>query len=577
MNSDILIKNVSTYECDVLVIGAGIAGLQAALQISPDYRIAVLSKVFPVRSHSGAAQGGIAAALGNCGRDEISWHIYDTLRGSDSLADKNAVEYMCNNAPQTVIELENMGVPFSRTESGSIIQRRFGGHTSDYGRNSNVNRVCFSADRTGHAILSTLWGECLKRKIPFFSEYFVFSLLINDGVCGGVAAWDIIRGGITVFRSKAVVLATGGYSRIYDFTTNPYINTGDGAALVLNHGIPLQDMEFIQFHPTALHPSGILISETARAEGGILLNGRGERFMERCQPVLKELAYRDKVSRAIQSEIDKGNGVGGEDYVHLDLRGVGAGKISRCMPQIREIALKFAGIDPADSPLSVRPAAHYSMGGIPVSLNGKVLLDGRSQEATGLYACGEAACVSVHGANRLGCNSLLEAAFFGKITGQSVDQYIKNFSGSVPGQTGLSLHISDRIEQLLSCSKTNCELPVIKQRFQRSMSAFCGIFRDKTALSKGCDDLLDISTSLGEWCVKDRGVVYNSELIEALELQNMIVLARATLLSALHRKESRGAHYRTDYPLKNDEKWKKHSLVCYISDEYSVDYKPVKA
>ena len=415
----------SVHRHDVVIVGAGLAGMRAAVEASAEFDVAVLSKIFPTRSHSGAAQGGIAAALANEEEDHWEWHMFDSVKGSDYLGDQDAIEVLVREAPIVVREFEHMGCPFSRTPEGRIAQRMFGGHTKDFGRGGPILRACYAADRTGHVLLHTLYEVCLRNQVRFYPEFYALSLIVRDGVCRGVVGWDVIGGGVHVFHAKAVLFGTGGYGQVFKINSNALASTGDGLSLALRAGVPLEDMEFVQFHPTGLYKSGILVSEAARGEGGYLTNDKGERFMERYAPSKMELAPRDLVSRSIQTEINEGRGIGGEAYVNCDLRHLGAEKIMTLLPQIHELATKFMDIDCIKEPIPIQPTAHYSMGGIPTDVDCRVLLDGTSKPLAGFYAAGECACVSVHGANRLGTNSCLEASLFGRRAGKAIVGFLR--------------------------------------------------------------------------------------------------------------------------------------------------------
>ncbi|MBN2038144.1 MAG: FAD-dependent oxidoreductase [Chitinispirillaceae bacterium] len=571
-NHTMLPNPCAIHSFDAVIVGAGIAGLHAALALAPHHRVAVVSKVYPVRSHSGAAQGGIAATLGNCGEDSLEWHIFDTVHGSAFLADQNAVELLCAHAPATVRSLERLGVPFSRTEQGTILQRAFGGHTRAFGK-TPVQRACHAADRTGHAILTTLWEQCISAGITFFNEFYLLSLGIENNRCYGIVAWDIQRGGMHVFSTGAVLLATGGYARAFATSTNPLINTGDGQAAALRAGIALQDMEFVQFHPTGLYGKGILITESARSEGGYLINGSGERFMARYAPDRMELAYRDVVTRAIHHEIKTGRGINGGEYVLLDLRHIDEAAIDERLPQTREVCIKFADLDPAHDLIPVQPAAHYSMGGIPTTLHCEVLGDGKEQRVAGLYAAGECACVSVHGANRLGCNSLLEAAVFGQRAGLRMSSFLleRNERDGCPGRAYQCI-----AESMLSLQGARCESTArIQESLQRIMQEKCGIYRDAEGLRSLLQETRLLALKRQNVRIPKLHIPYNQELIDALELHNLLDVAEAVAMSALARTETRGAHARTDFPEQNDREWLKHTLVRRISGSLRVEYKPV--
>ncbi len=561
---------------DVVIVGAGIAGLYAALKTSAVVDTAVISKVYPTRSHSGAAQGGCAASLGNMMEDSWEWHFYDTVRGSDFLGDQDAQEILVREAVPVMYEMEHLGVPFSRTPDGKIAQRPFGGHFGNFGK-TPMMRACFAADRTGHAQLHTLYEQCLKHQVRFYSEFFALSLIIENGLCHGVVAWDLVNGGLHVFHAKAVMLATGGYARVWKITSNSHSNTGDGLALVAREGLPLEDMEFVQFHPTGIWRHGILVSEAARGEGGYLINDKGERFMERYAKAKMELAPRDVVSRAEQTEIDEGRGIGGEDYVYIDLRHLGAEKIMERLPQIREMSIKFLGRDPIEEPIPIQPTAHYSMGGIPVTLHCEVLADGKEKILRGLYAAGECACVSVHGANRLGTNSTLECAVFGRRAGERMLDYVLSLKGYDDLPKEADAKAREEVEHLLSTagSKSGVRPVEIRERLQESMSKNVAVFRKKEGLEEQVEICRQLREEYKKIAIDDGSLEANTDLIEAIELGHMLDYAYVIARCALERTECRGAHWRVDHLGRDDKNWLKHTLAWLDGDKIRLDYKPV--
>jgi succinate dehydrogenase / fumarate reductase flavoprotein subunit len=563
---------------DALVIGAGGGGLRAALQLAQgEAHVAVVSKVFPTRSHTVAAQGGINAALGNVLPDNWHWHMYDTVKGGDYLADQDAVEYMCQAASRLVVELEHYGMPFTRLANGRIYQRPFGGQSQNFG-GAQAARTCPAADRTGHALLHTLYQQNLKARTHFFDEFFVLDLLMDgEGSCVGALAIEIETGEPLLIEAKATLLATGGACRIYRTSTNAHINTGDGMAMVLRAGIPLQDMEFVQFHPTGIADIGILISEGVRGEGGYLINAAGERFMERYAPKAKDLAGRDVVSRSIYTEIREGRGCGPKkDHVLLKVDHLGAEIIKKRLPGIRELAMRFAGTDPIDKPVPVYPTAHYSMGGIPTNRFGQVVAPvytGPEEPVPGLYAVGECACVSVHGANRLGGNSLLDIIVFGRAAGNHILEYLADHRYHRP----LPADIADRaLARLRRWDRRGDGESVdqLRAELQRAMEQHCGVFRTHEIMDEGIRKIEAIARCLDNVVLKDQSKVFNTARIEALELENLVDVALATIHSAAARRESRGAHSRLDFPKRDDIQWLKHSL--YSRDGRKLDYKPVR-
>ena len=559
---------------DVVIVGAGLAGLRAALEASRYYDVAVVSKVFPTRSHSGAAQGGIAAAMGNVEEDHIDWHFFDTVKGSDYLADQNAAEVLVNDAIPAVYELEHMGVPFSRTPEGKINQRKFGGHTRNYGE-APVLRACFAADRTGHVLLHTLYDQCVKNNVRFYSEFFVTDLLLKDNIIRGLVAYDMIGGEFVAFHSKSVVFATGGYGRTYKITSNAHANTGDGLGIVLRAGLPLEDMEFVQFHPTGLYRYGILLTEGARGEGAYLINDKGERFMEKYAPKLMELAPRDMTSRSIQTEINEGLGINGEEYVYLDLRHLGEKKINERLPEITGFCRKIAGVDPVKEPIPIQPTAHYSMGGIPVTIDSEVLADGKSQVVEGFYAAGECACVSVHGANRLGTNSQLETVVFGRRAGKAIVEYL-NKNGTEPAdlpEEQIKASI-ERVEKIRN-NEGKEKVGVIRRELQETMMNKLGIFRQEKDMKEMLDKVHELEERSEHIQIDDKGTKFNTDLTEAMELDNLLHFAEIIVSGALNRQESRGSQYRLDFPKRDDVNWLKHTLAFKKKGKVVFDYKPV--
>jgi len=545
---------------DIIILGGGLAGMRAALEASKEVDVAVISKQHPLRSHSGAAQGGIAAVLDGWAQeigDSLESHIYDTVKGSDYLGDQDAIEILCREAPGDIRSMDRMGAIFSRTEDGLIAQRDFGGHS--------YARTCYASDKTGHILLQTMYEQMMKNRVKVYSEWHVVSLIIQDNICRGVVAYDMAGGTLQVIRARAVILATGGYGRAFSITSNAHANTGDGLALAYRAGVPLQDMEFVQFHPTGLYKQGILITEGSRGEGGYLVNKNGERFMERYAPSKMELASRDVISRAIQTEIDEGRGIDG--CIHLDLRHLGKELIMERLAQIHDIALSFADVDCVHDPIPIQPTAHYSMGGIPTDINGRV------PGVSGLFAAGECACVSVHGANRLGGNSLLETIVFGRRAGTSAVRYVKK--AAIRGVSSGTLDSIEHEFYDLAGMDGSERVADIKNDLQTVMTGKCGIFRDSRKLAEAVKETRRLRERFDNIGISDRGMIFNTEMMEALELRNLLDFSEVIATSALAREESRGAHYRTDHPERDDVGWLKHTLAYRSETGPLLEYKPV--
>jgi len=545
------------FRHDVVVVGSGLAGLRAAVELAGSLDVAVISKVYPTRSHSGAAQGGIAAALGNEEEDSWEWHMYDTVKGGDFLTDQDAAEVLARDAVRAVYELEHMGVPFNRTEQGTIAQRAFGGHTAEFGKRP-VKRACHAADRTGRVILDSLYGTALQKGIKVYEEFHCLDLIMHEGSMAGLIAYEIATGDLHIFHCRALLMATGGFGKVFKTTSNCFANSGDGVYMAYRAGIPLQDMEFIQFHPTGIHGLGILISEAARGEGGILRNGDGEPFMERYAPTLRDLAPRDMVSRAIAEEIRAGRGIEGRDFVHLDLTRLGRERLAEKLSDISSFVRIYLGIDPVKDPIPVAPTCHYMMGGIPVNIHGQVINE-NLDIVPGLYAAGECACVSVHGANRLGCNSLLDLVVFGRRAGKKILDEIKhlNFNTLPERPDERSREVIEKVK-----NRRKGERPAgIRNEMQETMTANCSVFRNEEGLNRALKKIRSLLERYDNVMIDNPGRVFNQDLLEAIELESLLHLAEAALVSALDRKESRGAHFREDYRERDDAGWLRHSLI----------------
>ncbi len=564
------------HEFEAVIVGSGGAGLYAALEAAANGKTAVLSKVYPVRSHTGAAQGGISAALGNVEEDKPEWHAFDTVKGGDYLVDQRAAVLLAEEAIQAVYDLENRGLPFNRTPAGRIDQRRFGGHTRNFGE-APVHRACYAADRTGHMILQTLYQQCIKNDVSFYDEFHVLDLILQEDRCCGVIALELSTGEIHTFSAKAVLFATGGFGRMFRITSNAYANTGDGPALCARRGIPLQDMEFFQFHPTGIKGLGILISEAVRGEGGILRNRDGERFMERYTPTLLDLAPRDMVSRAIMTEVRAGRGIRGDgkidDFVHLDATHLGKPTLLSKLPDITDFCMTYLGIDPSEQPIPVLPTAHYAMGGIPTDLHGRVIADSEGNVVHGLYAVGECACISVHGANRLGTNSLLDLVVFGRRAGLHMADYvIKTDSPTLPEHAAQSA--SEWVNRLRD-GKEGPHGGHILEELQMVMMENVGIYRNEEDMTRAVEKIRELQGRYLEVRVQDPGGAYNTDLPDLMELGNLLDLALITAVSALNRTESRGAHSREDFPERDDAQWLKHTLAFLNDGEVRIDYRAV--
>jgi succinate dehydrogenase / fumarate reductase, flavoprotein subunit len=564
----------TTHTYDAVIVGAGGAGLRAAIESSDRVRTAVISKLYPTRSHTGAAQGGMCAALGNMEEDYPEWHAFDTVKGGDYLVDQPAAQLMTEEAVDAVYQLEHWGLPFNRTAEGKIAQRRFGGHTRNHGE-AAVMRACYAADRTGHMILQTLYQQCVKRGVRFFNEFYCLDLLMEDGRAAGIVAYELATGELHVFRAKAVLFATGGYGRMFKVSSNAHALTGDGPAVVFRRGIPLQDMEFFQFHPTGLYKLGILLSEAARGEGGILLNKDGERFMERYAPTIKDLAPRDVVSRSMYQEIREGRGSGPDgDYVFLDISHLDPAVIEEKLPDITEFARVYLRVEPTREPVPIQPTAHYAMGGIPTDVDGRVVVGTDETPVPGLYAAGECACVSVHGANRLGTNSLLDIVVFGRRGGVHMARFA--------GDADLADLRPDAVAPTLGVlngflERTRTESPAdIREALQKEMYERAFVVRDEAGLKEAASELESLRDRYQRLGVQDKGSVYNTDLMETVELGFLLDCADTLVTAALARDESRGGHYREDHPLRDDANWLQHSLAYRDGDGIRLEHKPVK-
>lgn len=559
------------FKHDVLIIGAGLAGLRAALEVTGSLDVGLLSKVYPTRSHSGAAQGGIAAALGNEEPDSWEWHMYDTVKGGDYLTDQNVAEILAKDAPRAVFELEHMGVPFNRTPDGRIAQRAFGGHTREHGK-AAVKRACYAADRTGRVMMDTLYFEAVRKGIKVYPEFQMLDLILEKGRVAGVVACELATGELHFFHSRMVLLATGGFGKVFKTTSNAFANTGDGVYLAYRSGIPLEDMEFVQFHPTGIYGLGVLISEAARGEGGILRNDRGERFMERYAPTIKDLAARDIVSRSIALEIREGRGIGGKDYVHLDLTHLGEQKLAERLSDITSFVKIYLGLDPAKELVPIAPTCHYMMGGIPTNVHGQVLNESH-QPVPGLYAAGECSCISLHGANRLGCNSLLDLVVFGRRAGEQMLEDGKSLDWASLPSDPLG-RMEARIRELKEPGPS-VRASAVRRALQQTMMDNCSVFRHAETLEEALSDIKGLEEEYKRVRCENRSSRYNTELLDAIELEHSLGLAEAIVQSALARQESRGAHSREDFPERDDGAWLKHTLVQKTGPSVRIFYKPV--
>jgi succinate dehydrogenase / fumarate reductase flavoprotein subunit len=581
------------HQYEVVIVGAGGAGLMAALSASKGASTAVLSKLYPVRSHTGAAQGGVGAALASEEEDKPEWHTYDTVKGSDYLGDQDAIEFMCQEAVHTVYDLEHMGLPFNRTAEGRIAQRPFGGHTNNE-TGKPVRRACYAADRTGHMILQTLYQQCIKNKVTFFDEYQVLDLIINDGKACGVVAVELETGEIHIFHAKAVIIATGGWGRVWEITSNAHSYTGDGVAVTMRRGIPAEDMEFFQFHPTGIYRMGILITEGVRGEGGVLINDKGERFMDEYAPTVKDLASRDVVSRAMYLEMREGKGINGKRYLYLDVRPetvnkyakldgrtypdgspyeVTANDILTKLPDIIDFCRTYMDVDPVTQPMPVQPTAHYAMGGIPTNVDGQVFADETNKVIHGLYAAGEVACVSVHGANRLGTNSLLDIVVFGKVSGRHAAEYARG-ADFVPLPDDPAADVRRQLESLTEGDGSEIAAD-LRREMQEVMFDHVGVFRTEDGMAQALDKIRELKQRFKNVRAGDRGSIWNTDVLEIWELGCLLDIAEVTTKSALERKESRGAHAREDFAERDDENWMKHTMAFMNDDGVELKYKPV--
>jgi len=581
------------HKFDAVIVGAGGAGLMAALYASKSANVAVVSKLYPTRSHTGTAQGGIGAALGNLEEDHWEWHAFDTVKGGDYLVDQDAADIMCKDAVDIVLELEHMGLPFDRTPDGKISQRPFGGHTNNVTKQP-VRRAAHAADRTGHMILQTLYQQCIKNDVQFYDEYQFMDLLVSEGRVAGIVAYHIDSGELHVFHAKAVFFASGGWGRLWNITSNAHSLTGDAPAVLLRKGYPLEDMEFFQFHPTGIYKMGILITEGVRGEGGVLINGKGERFMLKYAPTIKDLASRDVISRAIYLEIAEGRGVNGQDYVYLDVRpevvnkylaedgktnpdgsprSITAADIEKKLPDIADFCRTYLGVDPVKDPMPIQPTAHYAMGGIPTDVDGRILVDAENTALPGGYAAGEVACVSVHGANRLGTNSLVDLVVFGKRGGIAMAEYC-NQVDHPPLPENPEAEVQAEIAKLL-VNTQGVPAAKLRKSMQAVMMMNVGVFRTDQLLSEALEKVRELKKQFADVYVSDRGKRFNTDLLETWELRNLLDLAEATTLSALNRTESRGGHARDDYPQRDDTHWLKHTFIWQDGDNYRFGYKPV--